>query len=69
MANRVRKGNNVLKELAGTYWGQQKKTLLMTYIALGRSIANYAATVWSTNASESNISNIQRAQNKELKFT
>ena len=34
-----------LKALAGTNWGQQKETLRMTYKALGRSIANYAAPV------------------------
>ena len=56
VANRVSKRNNVLKTLAGTNWGQQKETLLMTYKALGRSIANYAAPVWSTNA---NIGKIQ----------
>ena len=40
----------------------------MTYKALGRSIANYAAPVWSTNASESNIGKIQRAQNEALRI-
>ena len=68
MANRVSKRNNVLKALAGTNWGQQKETLLMTYKALGRSIANYAAPVWSTHASESNIGKIQRAQNEALRI-
>ena len=34
--------------------------------ALGRSIKNYAAPVWSTNASESNIGKIQCAQNEAL---
>ena len=38
------------KALAGTNWGQQKETLLLTYKTLGRSIANYAAPVWNTNA-------------------
>ena len=42
VANRFSKRNNVLKALAGTNWGQQKETLLMTNKALGRSIANYA---------------------------
>ena len=64
VANRVSKRNNVLKALAGT--GQQKETLLMTYKALGRSIANYAVPVWSINTSESNIVKIQRAQNEAL---
>ena len=39
----------------------------MTYKALGKSIANYAAPVCSTNASESNIGKIQRAQNEALR--
>ena len=68
MANRVGKRNNVLKALAGTNWGQQKETLPITYKALGRSIANYAAPVWSTNASESNIGKIQHAQNEALRI-
>ena len=60
VANRVSKRNNVLKALAGTNWDQQKETLLMTYKALGRSIANHTESVWSTNASESNIGKIQQ---------
>ena len=68
VANRISKRNNVLKALAGTHWGQQKETLLMTYKVLGRSIANYAAPVWSTNASESNIGKIQRAPNEALRI-
>ena len=42
--------------------------LLMTYKVLGRLIANYAAPVWRTNASESNIGKIQRAQNEALRI-
>ena len=55
VTNRVSKRNNVLKTLAGTNWGQQKETLLLTYKALGRSIANYAAPVWSTIASDTSL--------------
>ena len=40
----------------------------MTYKALGRSIANYAAPVWSINASETNIGKIQRTQNEALRI-
>ena len=68
MANRVSKRNSVLKVLAGTNWGQQKETLLLTYKALGRSIANYAAPVWSTNASDISLEKIQRTQNKALRI-
>ena len=38
----------------------------MTYKALGRLIVNNAAPVWSTNARESNIGQIQRIQNEAL---
>ena len=68
VANRVSKRNNVLKALSATNLEQQKETLLMTYKALGRSIANYAAPVWSINASESNIGKIQCAQNEALRI-
>ena len=68
VANRVSKRNNGLKALAGTNWGQQKETLQITYKALGRSLANYAAPVWSTNASDSNIGKIQRAQNEAFRI-
>ena len=64
----VSKRNNVLKALAGTNWGQQNETLLMTYKALGRSIATYAAPVWSINVSETNIGKIQHAQNEALRI-
>ena len=66
--NIISKTNNALKALACTNWGQQKATLRMTYKALGRSIANYAAPVWSINASETNIGKIQRAQNEALRI-
>ena len=58
VANRVSKRNNFLKALAGTNWGQQKETLLLAYKALGRSIANYAVPVWSTNASDTGLGKI-----------
>ena len=35
VAERVSGRNNILKALAGTSWGQQKETLLMTYKAVG----------------------------------
>ena len=70
VANIVSKRNNVLKALAGSQApiGDRKRTLQMTYKALGRSIAKYAAPAWSTNVSESNIGKIQRAQNEALRI-
>ena len=35
----------------------------MTYKAVGRSIINYAAPVWSTNLRDTNYRNIQYKQN------
>ena len=67
-ATRVSNRNNVLKALAGTTWGQQKETILLTYKAIGRSVANYGAPVWSTNASATSIGKIQIAQNEALRI-
>ena len=59
VTERVSGRNNILKALAGTSWGQQKETLLMTYKAVGRSIINYAAPVWSPNLHDTNYRKIQ----------
>ena len=40
----------------------------MTYKAIGRSVANYGAPVWSTNASVTSIGKIQIAQNEALRI-
>ena len=67
VTDRIDKRNNMLKSLAGSSWGQEKNTLLLTYNALGKSIASYAAPVWSTNASDSSFKKIQTAHNAALK--
>ena len=67
VTDRIDKRNNMLKALAGSSWGQNKDTLLLTYNALGKSIASYAASIWSTNASDSSFKKIQTAQNAALK--
>ena len=67
VSNRIDKRNNMLKALAGSSWGQDKETLLMTYNALGKYIANYAAPVRSTNASDLSFKKIQTAQNADLR--
>ena len=64
VADRIDKRNNMLKTLAGSSWGQDRETLLRTYNVLGKSIAIYAAPVWSTNAS---FKKIQTAQNADLR--
>ena len=67
VSDSIDKRNNILKALAGSSWGRDKETLLMTYKALGKSIANYAAPVWSTNASDSSFKKIQTAHNVALR--
>ena len=57
----------MLKAMAGSSWGQDKETLLLTYNALGKSIASYAAPVWSTIASDSSFKMIQTANNAALR--
>ena len=69
VSDRIDKRNNMLKALAGSSWGQDKETLLLTYNVLGKSIASYAAPVWSTNASDSSFKKIQIAQNTTLRTT
>ena len=68
VAGRVSCRNNILKVLAGTSWGQQKETLLMTYKTVGRSIINYAAPVWSPNLHDTNYRKIQYTQNEALRI-
>ena len=67
VSDRINKKNNMLKALAGLSWGQDKETLLLTYTALGKFIASYAAPVWSTNASDASFKKIQTAQNAALR--
>ena len=40
----------------------------MTYKAVGGSIINYAAPVWSTNLRDTNYGNIQYTQNEALRI-
>ena len=68
VAERVSSRNNILNALAGTSWGQQKETLLMTYKEGRRSIINYAAPVWSTNIRDTNYRNIQYTQHEALRI-
>ena len=65
---RVSRRNNILNASAGTSWGQQKETLLMTYKAVGRSIINYASPVWSTTLRDKNYRNIQYTQHEALRI-
>lgn len=67
-AAKVNKRNNILKALAGTTWRQQKETLVSTYKALGRSVINYGAPVWTPNLKQSHVNKLQCAQNSALRI-
>ena len=67
VSDRIDKKNKLLKALAGSSWGPEKETLLLTYNALGIFFASYASLVWSTNASDSSFKKIQTAQNAALR--
>ena len=47
--------------------GDMRRRLLLTYNALGNSIASYTVPVWSTNASDSSFKKIQTAQHVALR--
>ena len=67
VSDRIDKRNNMLKALAGSSWGQDTETLLLTYNALGKSIASCVAPVWSTNTSDSSFKKIQTAHTTALR--
>ena len=68
VTERVSGRNNILKALTGTSWEQQKETLLMTYRAVGRSIINYAAPVWSPNLHKLQKNPIYTEQDYENRY-
>ena len=67
LCTRAGPGMNILKALAGTTWGQQAETMILTYKSLLRSILHYAAPVWFPNVARSNVEKLQRVQNSALR--
>ena len=66
-ASNASRAVNAMKALAGTDWGQDTETLLVTFKALVRPRLEYAAPVWSTVASETSVKRLQTIQNAALR--
>ena len=58
---------NLLKSLAGSAWGQDKETLIITYKAVARSTLEYGTPIWSPIISDTNWSRLQSVQNQGLR--
>ena len=56
------------KVLTSTKWGKHKETILDTYKAITRPVREYASTIWSPNASETNIDELQIVQNTDIRI-
>lgn len=67
LKKKLHERNNLLKSLASTSWGVDKETVCTTYKALGQSLLNYAAPIWSPSMSASNMAELQTCQNTALR--
>ena len=57
----------IMKKLAGTNWGANKKILEQVYTSRVRPHLEYASTSWST-AAKSNTSKLNKVQNAEMRI-
>ena len=57
-----------MKALAGTSWGQDRDTLLLTYKAILRSKIDYAAPVWFPLVKKTSLNRLQCIQNSALRI-
>ena len=59
---------NLLKSLAGTNWGQNQETLLITYKSIIRSVLEYGCPVWSPIIKDTHWNKLQSIQNQALRI-
>ena len=64
----TKKKINIMKSLAGSTWGQDKETLIFTYKAIGRSVLEYGAPIWSPVIKDNNWRKLQTTQNQALRI-
>ena len=58
---------NIIRALAGTNWGQQKETLLITFKSLIQSLFTYACPIWFPNSKPTSLQRLQTLQNAALR--
>ena len=67
LGGKIGQRNNILKELGRSGWGCSKEVLLTTYKAVGRSVLNYSAPIWTPILSDSRWKDLQRRQNSTIR--
>ena len=66
--NKAKSRLNILKSLAGSAWGQDKETILLTYKSVCRSVLEYGVPIWSPLISPTNWEKLQRIQNQAMRI-
>lgn len=66
-AQKAKTNLNILKQLAGSKWGQDKQTLINTYKSICRSTLEYGALIWAPNAKDTHWQKLQSVQNSALR--
>ena len=67
-AAKARKTVNILRVHTSARWGKRRETMLATYKAITRPVLEYASTIWSPDASETNMDKLRIVQNAALKM-
>ena len=67
MKDKISSRTNILKALAGSTWGKDKEVLATTYSAIGKSVINYCAPIWTPTLSDTSWTDLQAAQNGALR--